>query len=235
MKLMADSKKTKNARTKTPAEKELAIERSKQVRRIFKLFKLLRNEIFTVSLSIDTEIPPSSPVDSIPSPAFHGDSQESFENAITVACDPIDGEISEADLNRFANLRLEPNQSNGGGERYMKALHLLDTFLRRIAGVCAVFNGFDPATTAYLLLKSHPSIYLAFPIIQDVIFDFIICVPPPHLQLPLLKHCIDNKVPSFLYLPMHILNAYTIDKAKSRLILYITGDHVEMKKSQNKK
>ena len=92
-------------------------------------------------------------------------------------------------------------------------------------GVCAVFDGFDPNSTAYLVEKSHPSIYLAFPIIQDVVFDFIISIPPPHLQLPLLKHCVDNKVPSFLYLPMHILNTYTIDKAKSRLILYITGDH----------
>ena len=89
-------------------------------------------------------------------------------------------------------------------------------------GVCAVFDGFDPNSTAYLVEKSHPSIYLTFPIIQDVVFDFIISIPPPHLQLPLLKHCIDNKVPSFLYLPMHILNTYTIDKAKSFSTLQAT-------------
>jgi hypothetical protein len=161
VKLIAESKMTKGARTKTPAEKEMAKERSKLVRRIKNLFKLLRNEIFRedISLQIDIDIPaspPSSPVDSIPSPAILGDSQKSFENAITIAYDPIDGEISEADVNRFANLRLESNQIKGGGERYMKALHLLDTFLPRIAGVCAVFDGFDSNfPPVKLVLKSE--------------------------------------------------------------------------------
>ena len=41
--LMAESNRTKSAREKTPAEIELAKERSKLVRRIFNLYKLLFN------------------------------------------------------------------------------------------------------------------------------------------------------------------------------------------------
>lgn len=59
MKTMADSLLSKGARTKTAPEKELAKNRSKVVRRVLYLLKLLK-ELFEHTL-LDTEIPSPPP------------------------------------------------------------------------------------------------------------------------------------------------------------------------------
>ena len=225
MKTMADSLLSKGARTKTAPEKELAKNRSKVVRRVLYLLKLLK-ELFEHTL-LDTEIPspppsPQSPIDSIPSHAPQGDSQLFTEIVPTVASEDDDGEISDRDLNRFANLILESNQSNGGGERCMQALHLLDTILPHIGGVCGVFNDIDAPTTAYLISNGHPSIQLTFSINRDVAFDFLVLILQPDLQIIILTYCKDNDVPSMLYLPTTILDSYPINVTDSRLFIYLT-------------
>ena len=107
----------------------------------------------------------------------------------------------------------------------LKLLEPLNEILLDFSGVCGVICDDFQAVSSYLQEKDKVCIKLPN-VIDDIVVDYLICIPPPKIQITTLVSAIAKGIPFFMYMPFRIFNIFAIDTSVCRLNMIIMKDYV---------
>ena len=239
---------------RSPADKEMMKARSTILKKVCNLYYRLRNECYPqlksrfkppqrAGDSTTEEIPaarrsrsrrPASTVDIIPEPSSSiEDDGENLEDTRVQDDDEEEEEEVEVEeeeeeddimLQELGELRRDLGEF-GEMDNYQHIINIVSTVLKgKRLGVAGMFSSDECFMYSNHSMMHVRSTSISFPPEITDVFDYIVSIPRPGFQLGLLTHVIDHDVPFVLFLPLNILDIYTIcNPEKHRLNIHIIG------------
>lgn len=238
---------------RSPADKEIMKSRSTILKKVCNLYYRLRNECYPQLKSrfkppqragdpTATEIPRArrskkkselctpmdvvqEPISSIyPSSDIDEEDEDGDNLDDTQAEDDAEEEEEGDTLEDLDHLKRDLGEF-GERDNYHHIMNIVSPTLKgKRLGVAGVLSRDECLMGLNLTKINVRSIPISFPPDLTDVFDYIISIPRPDIQLALLTHVIDHDVPFALFLPLNILDIYTIrNPEKHRLNIYIMG------------
>ena len=235
---------------RSPADKELMKARSTILKKVCNLYYRLRNECYPqlksrfkppqrAGDSTIEEIPPSRR--SKPKTIAAADEEDGENLDDTKAQDEEELEEEDEELEE-EEAELEEEEPDdillkelcdvrcnlgefGEMDNCQYVIEIISSVLKaKRLGVAGTFPRDVCLIQSNLSMIHVRSTSISFPPEITDVFDYIVSIPRPDFQLVLLTYVIDRDVPFVLFLPLSILDIYTIcDPEKHRLNIHIIG------------